>query len=365
MEEQLQRLAGVTGVKASAATRNILFHYDRRQVNEQGLLEQLRAFRPGPADGELRGAEPSAAASKAAAKNSNGKRARRRPLAVVEGTGKYRRARISVHGIHRDSGLSKKLVEKLEKSFGVTVRSNVLTGRITVEYDHTLVKIEEMLTTVGELELPPLEAEDQPSHPFSDGPLRESAVRMFGSMLGLTVITVQELFFPGAGALVFEGTAATVAAGAHLVHGAPIAHRGIRRFFGSHGARVINTGINLATLALAGLPLGLIVVGVEAGLMLKEVLARRSAFRRYEDGLDHAGSETPGRMIRLEPGMVVPAPARILEGRGSAITHSGKHVMLHPGHKAPSGGIVYGGPFLLELEGPQPFTPVHRSAPPG
>ena len=95
---------------------------------------------------------------------------------------------------------------------------------------------------------------------------------MFGSMFGLAVITVQELFFPGAGELVYEGTAATVAAGAHLVHGAPIAHRGIRRFFGSHGARLVNTGINLATLALAGLPLGLIVVGVEAGLMLKEVL---------------------------------------------------------------------------------------------
>ena len=38
--------------------------------------------------------------------------------------------------------------------------------------------------------------------------------------------------------------------------------------------------------------------------------------------------------------------------------------MLHPGHKAPSGGTVFGGPFLLELEGAKPFKPVLRTVPP-
>ena len=159
IQEQLHRLPGVLKVKASAATRNVLFLYDQQQVSEQGLLEQLRQLCAPPEN-------PARPPRNSPAKKSN----RQRPLAVVEGKGKHRRARISVHGIHRDSGLSKRLVDKLEKDFQVKVRPHVLTGRIVVEYDHTLVQLEELLTTVAELEMPPLDDEDQPRHPLSSGP---------------------------------------------------------------------------------------------------------------------------------------------------------------------------------------------------
>ena len=364
IHEQFQRLPGVYEVKASAWTQNVLFLYNRQQISEQGLLEQLQGIRTSkvplaaPAEALANGH------GQALTQSPAGKARRRRPPAVVEGKGKHRRARISVHGMTRDPRLCKHLVHKLEEEFQVKVRPNVLTGRIIVDYDHNIVQLEEVLTMVGELEMPPLVGEDQPTHPLSSEPLWESAIRMIGSMIGLGVVTIQQLFFPAAPALIYESTAATVAAGAHLVHGAPFAHHGVRRVLGSTGARVFNSGVSLAALALAGLPLGLIVVGVEAGLMLREVLARRAAFRRYEDSLDHTISQTPGHMIRLEPGMVVPAPGRILEGAGSLITHSGKQIMLQPGDLAPSGGTVFGGPFLLELEGSHPFTPVPRSVAP-
>jgi hypothetical protein len=53
MEQQLLRLPGVINVTASSITRNILFLYDCRQVNEQGLLDQLRghsSYFPAQAD---------------------------------------------------------------------------------------------------------------------------------------------------------------------------------------------------------------------------------------------------------------------------------------------------------------------------
>jgi hypothetical protein len=183
----------VLEVKASASTRNVLFRYDRRRLTEQALLEQLRAFRPQAVPDDAPTSAPPEAPARPPAKAQGSKGGRRRPAAVVEGKGKHRRARIAVRGLHRDPGLARKLVEKLETELAVAVRPNFLTGRINVEYDHTLVEIEELLTMVGELEMPPLGGEDHPRHPLAPGPLRESAVRMWGSLLGLGVITLQEL----------------------------------------------------------------------------------------------------------------------------------------------------------------------------
>jgi len=356
--EQFQELPGVLRVEASGLTRNVLFQYNPRQTNPMALLKHLKDSRPAPA-GRPAPLPPAAGVGSPAA--PGGPTAP--PSVLIEGKERQRRAHIAVRGLDRDPRLVQKLVQTLESLFGVRARPSQLTGRLVVDYDSTQVKLEELLVHVSRQELPSHQGEDRPPHPLDPTPLWQNAARALGALVGLGFITARQLFFPGSIAPGGASVAGAMAAAVYLVQGYPPTRKGLRRLLGRARGEVLATSTGIIALSLASMPLGLVVSGVEALLGLEEILARRSSFRRYEESLDPTTSNTPGQLLRLEAGMRVPRQARVVEGTGSTTTRSGRNLPLRPGQSAPAGGIVQGGPFLVELDSERPFHAEPRPAP--
>jgi len=339
----LRRLPGVTRAETSPVTRNVLIVYEPRQTNRDRVLAGLRALRL-----DVR------AASEPDTYQVHGR-------VIDEKFGKHRRARIPVHGLDRDPGLGERVIQQLEKTApGVHALTNPLTGRVTIDYDERLVRLEDLLAEVAHLSLPVLPGEDEPAHPLDPRPLVQSATRGIGALLGLSFVTVQRLASPSAQG---QPTAAAVAAVFNVLQAFPGVRNGLRRLLGDMGAEVASHGVSLVALAAADIPLGLVMAGAEALLLVGVVTQRRAAWRRYEEGLDTT-STSAGATVRLEPGMRVPRDARVIEGTGTASGRSGRILPLAPGLRVPAGAQVAGGPFVLELLGGQPFVPQPRPAPP-
>jgi calcium-translocating P-type ATPase len=276
---------------------------------------------------------------------------------VTKGHGRERQARIAVRGLDRSPVLARKVVQLLELRYGVRARARPLTGHVLVEYDHYQVLLDRLVTEVARLELPAVPGEDRPEHPLDPAPLRQSVTRAVGSVLGLGVLTVQRLRTPGG---VGNGLASVVASVLNLLHGVPFVHKRLRQLFGKNKADLLSNGLDIVVLTLANFPLGLIVTGIEAFILMTEVLARRAAWVRYEDSLVGAESAEPGAVIRLEAGMRVPRLARVLEGTGTASSASGLPAPLVPGATVPAGATLAGGPFVVELQGEEAFVPEPR-----
>jgi hypothetical protein len=185
--------------------------------------------------------------------------------------------------------------------------------------------------------------------------------RALGALLGLGIVTFRRL---GAGGAAADGAgvAGWTAGAINLLQGLPPVRDGLYRLLGKNVADLVINGLAVVALTVADGPLGLIVVGVEALIMIGEVTARRSAWRRYEGHLHGATSAEAGAMIRLEAGMRVPVASRVVEGTGTATSASGGPVPLAPGATAPAGAELSGGPFVLELQGGVPFVPGPRPA---
>jgi magnesium-transporting ATPase (P-type) len=339
----LRRVAGVTKVEPNHVTGNILVLFDPKRTSHAILLDALKSLRL-----DLRSSpQPS---------NYDA-----RSEVIEEQIGRHRRARIPVRGLSRDPALAQRVVQRLESSPGTHALANPLTGRITVDYDEKLIHLEDLLAEVAHLELPLLPGEDEPAHPLDPRPLVRSATRVIGSILGLGFVTFQGLFAPAA---VGSGSAAAVAGFFNLLHAFPVVHKGMRRVLGETGAEVASHGVTIVALTVADVPLGLVMAGAEALLLLGVVTQRRTAWRRYEDGIDGSTHNVPGSIIRLEPGMRVPRDAKVVEGMGTALSRSGRVLSLAPGHRAPAGARVAGGPFIMELLGGEAFVPQPRPAPP-
>jgi hypothetical protein len=75
---------------------------------------------------------------------------------VEERIGKHHRARIPVHGLDRDSGMSRRHVERLESAHGVRRDADSLSGCVLVDYDKKRVHLEDLVAEVAHLELPVL-----------------------------------------------------------------------------------------------------------------------------------------------------------------------------------------------------------------
>ncbi len=123
---------------------------------------------------------------------------------------------------------------------------------------------------------------------------------------------------------------------------------------------------SIVTLTIAGSPIGLALTGAESLRLLTETVARRSAWHRHEERVEHAPSVQPGAVIRLEGGERTPLPAKIVEGVGTAIGYDGMPLPVVQGGTVPSGARLYGGPFVLQLhcdEAFEPFTPEPRPSP--
>jgi calcium-translocating P-type ATPase len=370
---RIKRLRGVTSAEASQITRNVLIQFNPRQTTPKDLMEALRTLRldlpATDADEHKEKIEQKGEKKEhREEKERNGKKVRKvkksrraLPSVVEEGSGRQRRARISVRGLDRDTGLAHKVMQELQKKTGVHVEADLLTGRILVDYDHHLVHLQDLVAKVAELEMPEVPGEDEPRHPLDPLPYLQSATHVVGALLGLSFITVRRLFW---GASHGDGVAAATVGVVTMVEGFPFVRKRIHRLLGENRAEVLTHGLALVAITLADFPLGLVMTGAEALLLLGEVTQRRAAWRNYEEGLDARGTGTPGSVLRLEPGMRVPHAARIIEGTGTAIARSGRVQSLAPGLRAPAGARLNGGPFVLELLGGETFEPQERPAPP-
>jgi cation-transporting P-type ATPase I len=358
---KLRRLRGVSQADANSITRNILLLYDPALASEESLLAEVRSLTPSP---DPKDAPHAKEAKEARTAHAHERHDRPLPSIIKEGTGKHRRARIAVKGLNRDPQLTRRVVRHLEDKHEVKVHASPLTGRLLVEYNHDRVHLEDLICELMSLELPELPEEDDPEHPLDPKPLFQSSTRTIGSLVGLGVLTIQRLMSPTPPFSQGAGWADTAVGVVNLLQGFPFIKNGLRSLLGQHAADLIFNSLGIVTLTLANSPLGLMVLGSEALILLSEVTGRRGAWRRYEDQLDSAVSATPGAIVRLEAGMKVPRLAKVIEGFGTATARTGLPMPLQPGDQVASGATVAGGPFVMELVGGAAYEAQPRPAPP-
>ncbi|MFL5660244.1 MAG: HAD-IC family P-type ATPase, partial [Ktedonobacteraceae bacterium] len=287
------------------------------------------------------------------------------PPAIQEKQGRTIRVRVAMRGLDRDPHLAKRVVERLESQPGVHAGANPLTGRVLVEFEEQRADLNDLIALVADLELPELPGEDRPAYPLDPGPLIQSMTRTVGAALSLGFLATRRLIgsvepLPG------SNVAFNVASVIGIVYGIPPIRYGLRRLFGRTIADLLVNIPSIVTLTLAGSPLGLTVNGLDALRLLTEVQARRSAWRRHEERVSNAPSAQPDAVIRLENGERTPLAANVIEGTGTALGHDGMPLPAIPGNRISPGARLYGGPFLLQLQGEQSFqafTPEPRPAP--
>jgi calcium-translocating P-type ATPase len=341
---RLVQLRGVHAAQASRLTRNILLHYDHRTITEAILLHALQGL-----PFEMRAAAPPRADL---------------PPATTEGNGKEQRARIAVRGLDRNAGIATRAVQLLRQR-GVRATVRPLTGHIIVEYDEYKHVLKELVALVARVELPGMPGEDRPAHPLDPMPFWQSLARAIGSLAGLGIITYRRLATPVASPIApGHGTVSTLAGVVNLVHGLPFMRRRLNRWLGSDRAQLGLDALSIITLTAANFPLGLVVTGLDALLLLGEVMARRAAWRRYEENLEGAVSAEPGGVVRLEAGARVPLAADVIEGTGTAISPSSLPLAISPGSVIPAGALLSGGPFVLQLHGGATYEAAPRQVPP-
>src|SRR5439155_1325597 len=245
-------------------------------------------------------------------------------------------------------------VDRLERYPGVRVHANPLTGRVLVEITNAEVALDDLLADVADLEAPALPGEDRPAHPLDPAPLLQSATRTVGAALGLGLLAARQLAGMEASSVAPAGPA-TVAGIIGILQGFPLTRHGLRVLLGRHVADLLFSGAAIVSLTLAGSPLGLAITGAEALRLLTEVVARRAAWRRYEERLEGVASAEPGAVIRLEAGERTPLAASVIEGTGSALDRDGLPVPVAPGTRVPAGARLWGGPCVVELAGVLPL----------
>jgi calcium-translocating P-type ATPase len=342
IERHLHRLTGVQRVEANPITGNVLIGFDLKATDQNTLLAAL-----GRAEEQSAGLPED------------------KPLPPVihdGGQGSIRQARIAVRGLDRDPKVARNVVERLRRLFGVRAQASLLTSRVLVEYDESRVDLRELLAHVAALELPDVPGEDRPAHPLDVAPLLHAATRTVGAALGLGLIAARRLL----GLVVSPSrlkVAATAAGIIGLLRSFPFVRNGLRQLLGRNAADLSFSAASVVALSFSGSPLGLTVTGLEGLLLLHEVMARRSSWRRYEEKLQGAASAEPGALIRLEAGERVPLEAEVVEGTGTAIGRDGLPRRIVPGAIVHAGAELSGGPFVLQLLDGRLFLPEPRPAP--
>ena len=349
LENEIKRSPGVLGVQASSVTRNVLIRYDRTRTDEGQLTRSLETM-------PLRLSHRPAADLSSAIKTQPSR-------AIVESRGKERRARIAVRGLDRSSRLTGQVLS-LMRDRGVKAWAKPLTGHLLVEYDHYEILLHEIIALVAHLELPELPGEDDPTHPLDPGPLWHNLLRSIGCLIGLGIVTYRRLTRPTTAVSTSHHWAGTVAGILHLVHGIPIVRDGLNQTLSKQSTEIALSSLGIVALTIADFPIGLVVMGVESLLVLGEVMARRSSWRRYEESLDGAPAAEAGAVLRLEAGATLPRSAKLIEGTGTASNVSSLPMSLSPGTLVPAGAKLAGGPFVFELQGGASFEPQPRPVAP-
>jgi len=340
---RLSRVGGVRRVEANPFTQNVLFLFEPRQTTAQALLRAL------PEAIDAASAHPPEAPAE--------------PPTPMPEENRIRQDSIPVRGLDRDPHLGVRLIEHLEKVVGVRARVCLLTAQVHVAYDHTRVKLDDILAAVHGLLPPQVPGEDSPRHPLDADPLRDGMTRVVGALSAVGVLTLQRLFFPSLVPVSVGGAAAVLAGVFNLIQGFPTAREGLRKTLGRKNSDRFTNTTALTALAAANMPLGLIVAGLEGFILAEEVTARRAAWRRYEDNIDTAMSALPGAVIRLEAGTRTPRDAYVIEGFGTALGPEGQQLRIMPGEMVPGGTLLLGGPFVIQLQGAPPEVHAPRPLP--
>ncbi len=340
IERRVCQAPGVRSVAANPRTGNILIHFDPNRTDAPSLLSFLRNNSQTTAELEEEA----------------------RPIPTAEEAADHlQHVYLPVRGLDRDPRVARRALARLRQLFGVRAEPSLLTGRIAVDYDDRRVNFHELLARVAEVELPGLPGEDLPAHPLDRTPLLHAASRTVGATFGLGMLLLRR-WLGWAQPARWTWSAAVAADALGLVRSFPFSRNGLRRSLGRHTTDLLFSAAGIVALTVAEGPLGLLVTGVEGYLLLREVLARRGAWRRYEAGLAVAAAE-PGAVIRLGPGEAAPLAAHVIEGAGTALGRDGLPRPLAPGDHVSAGARIVGGPLVLQLEGGRPFLPQPRPAP--
>jgi len=342
IEARLRQAPGVRSVQANPHTFNVLIGFDPAVTDAPTILVVVRTLDLDPAP--------------------EGEDEAPLPLARQERHGNISRARIAVRGLDRDPRVAGLVIERLERRPGVRATANPLTGRVLVEWTPDAVALDDLRADVAGLELPDVPGDEPPTDPLDPGPLVQSATRAVGAALGLGLLAVHRgLGF--AGPPVSGAGPAEVAGVIGILESFPAARTATRTVLGADAADLLFNLAGIASLTLAGSPIGLALSAAAAVRLLTEVLPRRAAWRRYEEKVSNAVGAQPGAVVRLEAGERTPLAARVLEGTGSANGDDGLPVPLAPGAMVVAGATLYGGPFALELQATAPFIPQPRPVP--
>ena len=346
IEARLRSLPGVRAAQANPLTGNVLIHYDPAQIDEVGVLKAIRALCADLADIE------------AAAHG----RPQAKPSAHAEREGHTVRARIAVRGLDREPRLARHVVERLQHFPSVRAHANPLTGRVLVEFSRHEVDLEELIAEVADIELPDIPEEDHPRDPRDPAPLIQGGTRVAGAALGLGLLALQQL--PGVRQpLVDPSIPANISGVIGILRGFPFLREGMRRLFGRNVADVTLSVPNIATLALSGNGLGLAVTGGESAILFDEVRRRQATYRHYEEHLQNIAAATPGAIVRLESGEIVPLDAHVIAGVGTWADRAGRPSPAAPGQTVGTGARLFGGPFVLEMLASAGFDAQPRPAP--
>ncbi|MBA3387695.1 MAG: HAD family hydrolase, partial [Chthoniobacterales bacterium] len=341
--------------QADPLTGNVLVRFDPAATDNETIIAFLRKptgrRRKFPPTGKVSGGRHDHAPA--------------RPAVLREGRGaddETGRARITVPGLDRDPDLARRVVERLQSRPDVRASASALTGRVLVEWNRHKIELEELLDDISSLALPSLPHEQTPAHPLEPEPLRQSAAGTISAAVGLTLLGVRQAL--GIRKPLVNSIIPVEAAGLiGIVHAFPVVRDKLRDLLGPHVADVLFSAAAILSLTLAGSPVGLVLAGSEALLLLTQVRARQAVWRLYEERLADAASEQPGVVIRLDSGERTPLAATVVEGFGTAIGRDALPMPIAPGQKLSAGARLHGGPFLLELRAAEPFALEARPAP--
>ena len=313
IETQLRQVRGVSEVRSSPLTRNVLVRFDPETTDEESVLMGVRSLEMDEAEEVEK--EPEAPPVQRERRGS------------VESA---RRARIAVRGLDRNPDLARRVVERLERWPTVRASASQLTGRVLVEFDEHRVELEDLISEVTGLELPELPGEDRPTHPLDPEPLVQSGVRTAGAFLGLGLLAGRRLFGL-TGPPVAAVAPAMVASVINVLESFPAIRDPLHRLLGRNVSDLIFSTSGIALHTLAGSPLSLAIAGAGALRIFTEARARREAWRNYEDRVETAAPARPGMVVHLEPGERAPLASKVLEGAGTAIGRDGLPAPVFPG----------------------------------
>jgi cation-transporting ATPase I len=336
LESQVGQEPGVRSVRANPLTRNLLIHFDPAAMDEEGVLTAVRALVLGPSARESSAPPP----------------------LPQNHPSRPRRARIAVRGLEGNPRMAARIEEQLQHRPGVRATASPVTGRVLVEWagqEHATT-LEELRSELSLLEPADLGPEVRPSPPLTPDLRVRSATRVAGAALGLGVLVGRRLVGAEGPPIAMAGPA--VAAGAiGLLESWAVAPGGPRTHSAPGTSELLLSVAGILSLTLAGSSLGLVIGGVAGLRVLSQVLAQRTAWRRYEERLDEGTPAHPGASIQLEAGERTPLSATVVEGTGTVVGRDGLPHPVAPGTRVEAGAQLLGGPFVLELHGPGESMP--------